>query len=139
MSTRVCPRCGAEVAADADRCPRGHSLSQGVGGELQDLRAEVDQAFELARKKVATALSEIGGPAEESLVEQALRPAAVTEPKPQPKAVAKASTKASASPPKTRERPVATRTAATEATPSRETRGGGVKPAAARPAQATAA
>ncbi|MDQ3981754.1 MAG: hypothetical protein M3271_03625, partial [Actinomycetota bacterium] len=66
MSTRKCPRCGAEVSATAERCPRGHVLPPDVGGDLQDLRAEVDQAFELARKKVATALSDLGTPAQES-------------------------------------------------------------------------
>ncbi|MDQ3952447.1 MAG: hypothetical protein M3279_05715, partial [Actinomycetota bacterium] len=65
MSTRSCPRCGADVPADADRCPRGHAVPPDLGGELQDLRAEVDQAFELARKKVATALSDLATTAEE--------------------------------------------------------------------------
>ena len=64
MTTRSCPRCGAEVPSDADRCPQGHEVPKDVGGELQDLRAEVDQAFELARKNVASALSELTTPAE---------------------------------------------------------------------------
>jgi len=63
MSERFCPRCNASVEDVGGFCLLGHRLSEASSrGTLSELRAEVDQAFEEARVKVAVTLGEVVGP-----------------------------------------------------------------------------
>ena len=63
MSERFCQRCNASVEDVGGFCLLGHRLSEASSrGTLSELRAEVDQAFEEARVKVAVTLGEAAGP-----------------------------------------------------------------------------
>ena len=53
-----CEGCKEEVEVKDGRCPKGHEVE--VNDSLGDLRAEVDKTFEIARSRVATALSWTG-------------------------------------------------------------------------------
>jgi hypothetical protein len=60
MSERFCPRCNASVEDVGGFCLLGLGLSVAPStGSLSELRAEVDQAFEEARIKVAVSLGEV--------------------------------------------------------------------------------
>ena len=59
MSERFCHHCNASVEDVGGFCLLGHRLSEAPStGTLSELRAEVDQAFEEARVKVAVSLGE---------------------------------------------------------------------------------
>lgn len=58
MAHRYCPRCAAEVEDVGGFCLLGHPLKlESEVTSLQELRAQVDQAFEDARVQVAAALA----------------------------------------------------------------------------------
>lgn len=60
MSERYCPKCQADVEDVGGFCLLGHSLRlRPITASLDELREEVDRAFEEVRMQVATVTGEI--------------------------------------------------------------------------------